>query len=104
MVVGVKLFTTVPKAAQRKSLNKCGRVKKVEFRKSMSQLQIKNQIVKTFLTLHLECPTFMKCVNLQMVTVDLKGAIYPSGGMIQSIASKASLYLVESKVNKLISS
>ena len=42
VVFGSKLFTTVPKASMRKELNKNGRVKKVEFRRSMSPLQIKN--------------------------------------------------------------
>ena len=38
----------------------------------------------------------MKCVNLKMVCVDVKGSGYPNGIDIREIASKGSLYLVES--------
>ncbi|ORU95122.1 MAG: hypothetical protein A6F71_10740 [Cycloclasticus sp. symbiont of Poecilosclerida sp. M] len=101
VVVGEKPFINVPKATLRKLLNKNGRVKKVEFRRSMSPLQIKNRIISSFPTLRLESPIFMKCVELKMVHVDIEGGTdgYPCGSVIQSIASKESLYLVESKVN-----
>ncbi len=36
VVVGKNKFTNVPKSHQRKELNKNGRVKKIEFRRSMS--------------------------------------------------------------------
>lgn len=40
VVIGEKKFTSIPKSSQRKSLNKCGRVKKLQFRRSMSKLQV----------------------------------------------------------------
>lgn len=101
VVVGEKKFTSVPKASQRRALNKSGRVKKVEFRRSMSELQVKNRIVQTFPSLHLDKPTFMKCVNLKMTAVDLDGGEYPTGSAVQSIASKESLYVVESVVTEV---
>ena len=97
VVVGDKMFTAVPKSSQRKALNKRGRIKKIEFRRSMSKLQVQNRIVQTFPSLKLSNPTFMKCVNLKMVAVDLEGDSFPNGSNIQSIASKESLYLVESR-------
>ena len=72
VVVGEKLFTAIPKATLRKTLNKSGRVKKVEFRRTMSSLQVKNQITKAFPSLKLDNPVFMKCVDLKMVTVDME--------------------------------
>ena len=95
VVVGEKLFTAIPKATMRKTLNKSGRIKKVEFRRTMSSLQVKNQITKAFPSLKLDNPIFMKCVDLKMVTVDMESG-YPCGSNIQNIASKESLYLIES--------
>ena len=38
----------------------------------------------------------MKCVDFKMVAVELEGGVgYPSGRLVQSIASKESLYLVK---------
>lgn len=98
VVIGDKMFTSIPKSTQRKSLNRNGRIKKLEFRRSMSPLQVKNVIVRSFPTFQLQNPTFMKCVDLQMVAVDVKEGGYPSGNEIQNIASKESLYVVESQV------
>lgn len=95
MVVGNSLFTSVPKATLRKNLNKNGRVKKVEFRRSMSSFQVQNRIMQAFPSLKLDKVCFMKCVDLKMVSVKLEGDGYPSGSQLQNIASKGSLYLVE---------
>ena len=97
MVVGETLFTAVPKATQRKLLNKNGQVQRVEFRRSMSDLQVKNCIVRAFSCLEQDTKvTFMKCVDLKMVAVELEGKTgYPNGRLIKSIASKESLYLVK---------
>ncbi len=99
MVVGEKMFTSIPRATQRKSLNKNGRVKKLSFRRCMSKFQVKNVIVRSFPALRLQNPTFMKCVDLQLVTANLEGGGYPNGTMIRTIASKESLYVVESEVS-----
>ena len=104
VVVGKTLFTSVPKSTLRRTLNKGGRIKKVEFRRSLSSLQVRNRIVQAFPELKLHKPTFMKCVDLKMVTVDVEGDDgYPAGNVVQSIASKESLYLVEgSKVTDVL--
>ena len=96
VVIGKELFTSVPKANLRRSLNRSGRIKKVEFRRSMSEMQVRNRIVQAFPHLKLDKPTFMKCVDLKMVCVDVEGSGYPNGIDILEIASKGSLYLVES--------
>lgn len=96
VVVGDKIFTSIPKSTLRKALNKSGRVKKVEFRRSMCGLQVQNRIVQSFPDLKLDNPTFMKCIDLKMVTVEVEGGGYPNGSVLQSIASKESLYLVDS--------
>ena len=98
VVVGKSLFTSVPKATLRKALNKSGRVQKLEFRRSMSSLQVQNRIMQAFPRLRLEEVTFMKCIDLKMVAVELEGNGYPSGSLLQSIASKGSLYLVETEL------
>lgn len=96
MVVGKEMFTAVPKSNLRKVLNKQGRVKKVEFRRSFSPLQVRNRIVQAFPQLKFSDPVFMKCVDLKMVPVDVEGGGFPNGSAVQGIASKESLYLVES--------
>lgn len=96
VVVGESLFTSVPKATLRKALNKRGRVQKVEFRRSMTSLQVQNRIMQAFPHLKLDKVTFMKCIDLNMVTVEVEGGGYPTGSVVQSIASKESLYLVDS--------
>ena len=63
----------------------------VEFRRTMSSLQVKNQITKAFPSLKLDNPVFMKCVDLKMVTVDMESG-YPCSSNIQNTASKESLY------------
>ncbi len=93
VVIGNELFTSIPKANLRRSLNKSGRVKKVEFRRSMSEMQVQTVIVQAFPQLQLEKPTFMKCVDMQMVCIEDSG--YPNGEGICEIASKGSLYMVE---------
>lgn len=95
VVVGKRLFTSVPKATLRKTLNKSGRVQRVEFRRSLSGLQVQNRITQAFPQLKLDNVTFMKCIGLKMVTVEVKGGGYPTGNLLKSIASKESLYLVE---------
>ena len=97
VVVGDSMFDGVPKATLRKALNKKGQVKRVEFRRSLSDLQVKNSIVQTFSCLEEDTKvTFMKCVDLKMVAVELKGGVgYHNGRLVQSIASKESLYLVK---------
>ena len=98
VVIGDKMFTSVPKSTQRKALNKNGRVKKLEFRRSMSPLQVKNLMMRSFPLLRLQNPMFMQCVDLQMIAVNLEGGGYPNGDTIRNISSKESLYVVESKV------
>lgn len=69
----------------------------MEFRRSMSSLQVQNSIVEAFPCLKLDTKvTFIKCVDLKMVPVELEGDEYPNGRLVQSIASKESLYLVQS--------
>lgn len=94
-MIGNELFTCVPKANLRRSLNRCGRIKKVEFRQSMSEMQVRNTTVQAFPHLKLDKPTFMKCVDLKMMCVDVEGSGYPNGIGVHEIASKGSLYLVE---------
>lgn len=98
VVIGEKMFTSIPKSTQRKTLNKNGRVKKLEFRRSMSKFQVKNVFVQSFPVLRLENPKFMKCVDFQMILVKMEDG-YPNGNVIRSIASKESLYVVESEVS-----
>lgn len=64
----------------------------------MSNLQVQTAIVQAFPCLEFDTKvTFMKCVDLKMVAVELgEGVRYPNGSLVQSIASKESLYLVES--------
>lgn len=88
VVVGQTLFVSVPKSTLRRNLNKSGRVKKLEFRRSLTGLQVQSRIVQAL--------PFMKCVDLNKVTVDVEGGGYPNGSVLQSIASKESLYMVES--------
>ena len=95
VVIGEEIFRSVVKSSLRKSLNKKGHIKKVEFRRSLSSLQVRKRITETFPDLKLETPIFMKCKNLKMVTVNVEGGGYPNGSDLQAIASKESLYLVE---------
>ncbi len=104
VVVGKNMFTAIPKSTLRKTLNKSGRVKKVEFRRSMSGLQVRNRIVQAFPGLKLDNPIFMKCVDLKMATIDVEGGGYPTGHVVQTIASKESLYLVESSATPKVDS
>ena len=62
----------------------------------MSEMQVRNRIVQAFPHLKLDKPAFMKCVDLKMVCVDVEGSGYRNGIDILEIASKGSLYLVES--------
>ena len=96
VVVGKELFSSVPKGSARRALNKNGRVKRVEFRRSLSERQVQNRIMEAFPHLQMNKPTFMKCVDLKMVRVEVDGSGYPTGSAVQGIASKESLYLVES--------
>ena len=98
VVVGEKMFTTIPKSSVRKKMNKEGRIKKLEFRRTMASSQVKKIIVEAFPTLKLESPIFMKSVDMKMVTANIEGDEYPCGSIIHSIASKESLYVVESEV------
>lgn len=41
IVVGERMFTTIPKSSIRKKMNKEGRIKKLEFRRTMSSSQVK---------------------------------------------------------------
>ena len=88
IVVGEKIFTSIPKSTLRKKLNKAGRIKKLEFRRTMAPSHVKNVIVNAFPNLKLDCPVFMKCVDMKMVMMEIEGGGYPSGSVIQSIASK----------------
>ena len=66
----------------------------------MTGMQVRRRITQEFPQLDLDRPTFMKCVSLKMVCVDVEGGGYPNGTEIQNIASKESLYMVEtSKVS-----
>ena len=96
VVVGKELFSSVPKGNARRVLNKNGRVKQVEFRRSLSERQVQNRIMEAFPHLKMNKPTFMKCVDLKMVRIEVGGSGYPTGSAVQGIASKGSLYLVES--------
>ena len=84
VVVGKELFSSVPKRSARRALNKNGRVKRVEFHRSLSERQVQNRITD----LQMNKPTFMKCVDLKMVRVEVDGSGYPTGSAVQGIASK----------------
>ncbi len=59
IVVGKNKFTNVPKSHQLKELNKNGRVKKIEFRRSMSGSQVKNRITMAFPSLQIDKRLFL---------------------------------------------
>ena len=66
-------------------MSKNGRVKKVEFRRSLFPLQVKNRITQDFPDLRLDNPAFMKCTDLKIVTVDVPGGVYLNGSDLQGI-------------------
>ena len=83
--------STIPKSSLRKKLNKEGRIKKVEFRRTMASCTVRKVIMEAFPMLKLDNPIFIKSVDMKMVTYDVEGGGYPCGSVIQSIASKESL-------------
>ncbi len=87
----------VPTAGVRRQLKKNGREKKIEFKRSLSDLQVKNAIVESFPCLRLDSPSFWKCEHsnkLEQVTI--QG--YPDGEELFDVASKETLYVVEDEV------
>ena len=91
----------VPSASGRRKLKQQGREKKVEFHRSMSKLQVKNAIIRSFPALKLEKATFWKCESGSKIScVDIDGGD-PDGDELLAVASKESVYLVEDEVVKI---
>ena len=97
VVVGANKFVTVPKAGLRRAMKRNGRVKRLEFSRHMSRKQVKNVLVSNFPSLRLTSSVFMKakCDN-KMEEVRQEDEGFPNGTELQTIASKESLYLIES--------
>ena len=93
IVVGDKVFTSVPKGGIRRKLNQNNLIAKIEFRRTMSSEKVKNLITEAFPHLNLTNPVFMKAQNNDMVRMEFDG--FPNGYEVQSCASKESLYIVE---------
>lgn len=88
----------VPKGSSRKKLNEAGRVKKLEFRRSLSKQHVKNILVKTFPKLRMSnCSFYKRDVDTSLKMCTIEGC-FPDGKEITEIASKESLYIVEGPV------
>ena len=86
----------MPKAASRKKLKELGRIKKLEFRRFFSKQQVKYLLIKNFPDLKMLNCNFYKSGSDTVLTI-YEGE-YPDGEEVVDIASKESLYIVESQV------
>lgn len=94
-----KLPPTVPKGGNRKKLNEAGRVKRLEFNRSLSKQQVKNILIKNFPRLNISnCEFYKSDANSRLQLFTLEEGSFPSGQEIIEVASKESLYIVEGPV------
>lgn len=85
----------VPKGGRRKKLNDAGRVKKLEFRRTLSKQQVKNLLIRSFPDLRIASCCFYKSdLDTKLQFCDVQGS-FPDGQEVTEIASKESLYIVE---------
>ena len=98
VVVLNKRQEKVPKAASRKKLKELGRIKKLEFRRSFSKQQVKDLLIKNFPDLKMLNCNFYKSGSDTVLTMYEVEGEYPDGEEVVDIASKESLYIVESQV------
>ena len=95
-----KFSLVVPKSNARSKLKKDGRIKKMEFRRTMSFLQIKNIIIKAFSAFSLSELYFLSCEqsnSLRKASVQA-----PNGDDLMNIAGQGSLYLCEVYIESFI--
>lgn len=88
-----KISLIVPKSNARSKLKKDGRIKKLEFRRTMSFLQVKNLLIKSFSAFSLKELCFLYCEQSNILRRASVRA--PSGDELMDIAGQGSLYLCE---------
>ncbi len=88
----------VPKGKYRKGLEDNGRIKKTEFRRDMTSLQVKNKIKTVFSQFSLFNPSFLTCEEGSTLCLECDGNQNPDGNqVVDSVQSrKGTLYIMES--------
>ncbi len=79
----------VPKGKYRKTLQDKGRIKKAEFRRDMTSLQVKTQIKTAFSDLSLLNPLFLTCEEGSTLCLVFDGNQNPNGNqLVDSVQSR----------------
>ncbi len=86
---------SVPTANGKRRLIREGRQRRVEFKRTMSPLQVKNVIIRAFPELRMTNATFWQCDNTSTLNQAEIEEGFPDREELLEISSKESVYLVE---------